>query len=460
MTRKPMNVRARLWRFSLFCLFLLGFFARSHAADAPKPKPNIIYILADDFGLPDIGCYGSAYKTPNLDKLAAGGTRFEFCFAAPLCAPSRAMGMFGRYGFRTGVTTNGQGGAATPQSEVCIAKVLKQVGYATAVAGKWSDLHYMVTREDAQKWGFDDFMIWGERWEENGEQTGRARYWGPDYNHNGKILRGDKKTFGPDLLHSFVVEFIRLHQAQPFFVYYPTPLIHYKLQRTPDSTGDKPDLHADNIAYLDKLVGKLVAELESLKLREKTLIVFAGDNGSTKGSHTVHGRPIHGKKGELNEGGSRVPLILNWPGTTPASKVSQDLVVLTDFFPTFTELAGGSLPSGVKIDGHSIAPQSLGQPGQPREWVYVQLANDRYVRNARWKLTQAGNLFDMKDAPWQEIPVSADTSDAEAQAARSRLQTVLADMLAQDPNRDSALKPASPPTTEKSPKKKKKKQTK
>ena len=190
---------------------LLAPLAALHAASTPRPatKPNIIYILADDFGLPDIGCYGSAYKTPHLDLLAAGGTRFEYCFAAPLCAPTRAMGMFGRYGFRTGVTDNGLGAAATPQSEVCIAKVLKQAGYATAVAGKWSDLEYLVTREDAAKWGFDEFMIWGERWEENGEQTGRARYWGPDYNHNGKILSGDKSKFGPDLLHGFVVDFIR-----------------------------------------------------------------------------------------------------------------------------------------------------------------------------------------------------------------------------------------------------------
>jgi len=444
----------------LLTALLLAPLAVSHAADTPKPvaKPNIIYILADDFGLPDIGCYGSVYKTPNLDTLAAGGMRFEYCYAAPLCAPTRAMGMFGRYGFRTGVADNGLGAAATPQSEVCIAKVLKQAGYATAVAGKWSDLHYLVTKEDARKWGFDEFMIWGERWEDDGGQTGRARYWGPDYNHNGKILSGDKKTFGPDLLHKFVVDFIRLRKDQPFFIYYPTPLIHYKLQRTPDSVEDKPDLHADNIAYLDKLVGKLVAELESLKLRDRTLIVFAGDNGSTKGAHTVHGRPIYGKKGELNEGGCRVPLIVNWPGTTPAGKVSKDLVSIADFFPTFIELAGAALPAGVKIDGHSFAPQALGQPGQPREWVYVQLRNDRYVRNAQWKLTQAGGFFDMKDAPWQEIPVSADTTDPEAKAARSRLQTVLDGILAQDPNKDSTAKRDTSPATEKPAKKKKKKQ--
>lgn len=439
----------------LTTLLLAAPLAGPHAADAPKP--NIIYILADDFGLPDIGCYGSVYKTPHLDALAAGGTRFEYCFAAPLCAPTRAMGMFGRYGFRTGVTDNGLGAAATPQGEVCIAKVLKRAGYATAVAGKWSDLEYLVTPEDAAKWGYDKFMIWGEKWEEDGGQTGRARYWGPDYNHNGKILSGDKETFGPDLLHDFVVDFIRLHQGGPFFIYYPTPLIHYKLQRTPDSVGKKPDLHADNIAYLDKLVGKLVAELDSLGLRDKTLIVFVGDNGSTKGAHTVHGRPIHGKKGELNEGGCRVPLIVNWPGTTPAGKVSGDLVSITDFFPTFTELAGATLPSGVTIDGHSFAPQALGRTGRPREWVYVQLRGDCYVRDARWKLTNAGGFFDMRDAPWQEIPVSADTSDPEAKAARARLQTALDGMLAQDPNRESEVKSDASSASEEPAKKRKEK---
>ena len=186
--------------------------------------------------------------------------------------------------------------------------------------------------------------------------------------------------------------------------------------------------------------------------------MFVGDNGSTKGSHTVHGRPIHGKKGELNEGGCRVPLILNWPGTTPAGKVCKDLVSITDFFPTFTELAGGTMPAGVTIDGRSIAPQALGRPGQPREWVYVQLRNDRYVREARWKLTQSGDFFDMKDAPWQEIPVPADTTDSEAKAARSRLQTALDGMLAQDPNKASTVNPATPPATEKPAKKKKQKQ--
>lgn len=425
----------------------------AQAAEAARSaRPNIIFILADDYGIAGMGCYGGVYRTPNLDSLAAGGTRFESCFSAPLCAPSRAMCMFGRYGFRTGVTDNGFGAAAAPQKEVCIAKVLKQAGYATAVAGKWTQLRYFDTKEDGQKWGFDEFLIWGIA-EEGG---GRERYWAPNYNHNGRYLSDAKDKFGPDLLHEFVVDFIRRHRDQPFFVYYPTPLIHGKLARTPDTVGDKSNLYADNIAYMDKLVGKLVAELESLKLRDKTLIVFTGDNGCV-GQQTVKGRPIDGKKGALKEGGSRVPLIVNWPGSTPAGKLSKDLVDFTDFFPTFAELATANLPAGVTLDGRSFAPQILGRSGQPRDWVYVQLNTDRYVRDAQWKFTKAGGFFDMKDAPWREIPVPSDTPDAGAKAARARLKSVLDGLLAQDPGQ-VATSPKDLKKQEKREKKRKRRQ--
>ena len=241
--------------------------AALYAVDAPKPaKPNIIFILADDYGIPGVGCYGGAYKTPNLDTLAAGGTRFERCFSAPLCAPSRALCMFGRYAFRTGVLDNGCGGAATPQKEVCIAKTMKTAGYATAVAGKWRQLQYFTTKEDGARWGWDEFMIWGVGGGDKGN-----RYWDPTYNKNGQPLAGAKDKFGPDLLHEFVVDFIRRHRDEPFFVYYPTTLIHGKLMRTPDSPASGSGVYADNIAYMDKLVGKLVAELDETEApREDT----------------------------------------------------------------------------------------------------------------------------------------------------------------------------------------------
>ena len=424
----------------------------SHAADARKP--NIIFILADDIGLPGFGCTGGIYKTPNIDALAAGGTRFEYCFAAPLCGPSRAMLMTGRYAFRTGVRDNGMGANATPEKDGCVAQLMKQAGYATAIAGKWRQLSHFTTKEDGAKWGFDEFLIWGAGEPEEGEgkaggkkkkdADGRKvkpdRYWNPDYNLNGHAAPNTEGKYGPDVLQDFVIDFVRRHKDEPFFVYYPTPLIHSPIVRTPDSqtksnakekgkgkSGGGPgldSLYADNIAYLDKLVGKIAAELDKLKLRENTLIVFTGDNGSVPVG-TVNGRPVDGHKATVLEGGSRVPLIANWPGTTPAGVVRKDLTDFTDLLPTFAALAGASLPTDRKIDGHSLAPQLRGEPGQPREWAYVHLRDERYVRSERWKLTGDGKLFDMKDAPYQQIPVPGDTADADAKVARAKLQAAL-----------------------------------
>jgi len=422
--------RQSLLRIALvFCWTLLG--ASLQAADS---KPNIIFILADDYGLPGVGCYGGQYKTPHLDALAASGIRFEACFAAPLCAVSRSMFVTGRYPFRTGVLDNSTGTVITPQKEVSIAKVLKQAGYATAVAGKWRQLSHFSSREDGRAWGFDEFMIWGVSF----DQDKGERYWEPRYNQNGEFLTDVKDKYGPDLLHNFAVDFIRRHRDGPFFLYYPMPLIHRPTLRTPDSapdTKDEPTLYRDNITYMDKLVGKLMAELDSLKLRQKTLIVFVGDNGDVEHG-TIRGRMVDGVKGSLSEGGSRVPLMVSWPGTTPSGKVSNDLVDFTDFFPTLAEIAGGRLPTGVTLDGHSFAAQIRGQLGKPRDWVYIQLYGERYVRGPRWKLNNAGEFFDMQDAPFREIPVLANGEDSQARAARHRLQGVLDNLLAQDEHKN------------------------
>jgi arylsulfatase A-like enzyme len=425
-------------RYSLFLCAAALFLAPPAAlcADAPKAsKPNIIFILSDDYGIPGVGCYGGAYKTPNLDALAAGGVRFEQCFSAPLCGPSRALCMFGRYAFRTGVLGNGDGAAATPQSEVCIAKTLKQAGYATAMAGKWSQLAYLETAEDGRAWGFDEFLRWSRS---EGE-----RYWNPALNKNGQDLPVKEDSYAPDMQNEFIIDFIRRHRDGPFFVYYPTPLIHGPILATPDSKEgprtkakgggkgkdrerptDQDPLYADNIAYLDKLVGQLVAALDEMKLREKTLIVFTGDNGSVPVG-TVHGRPIDGRKGTMLEGGSRVALICNWKGVTPPGRVVNDLVDFSDFYATFTELGGAKLPEGLEFDGRSFAPQLRGEKGNPRDWAYVQLGANWYVRNDRWKLTQSGELFDMSDAPHVQKPVAADAQTAEAKAARESLQKAL-----------------------------------
>jgi arylsulfatase A len=201
------------------------------------------------------------------------------------------------------------------------------------------------------------------------------------------------------------------------------------MERTPDSkpgTTDEKELYADNLAYMDKQVGQVVKELDRHKLREKTLIVFSGDNGTVaKFACSIGGRTIHGHKGQMQEGGSRVPLIANWKGVTPEGKVLKELIDFSDMYPTFAEVAGAPLPRNLTFDGHSFAPQLRGQAGKPHEWVYVQLGNRWYVRSQDWKLTRNGALFDMKNAPFVEKPADPDTKDAEALAGREKLQKVL-----------------------------------
>lgn len=392
-------------------------FATLNLLAADRPKPNILFILADDTGIDDYGCYGSDRfkgKTPNIDALAKSGLRFERCYAEPLCGPSRTTLMTGRYVFRNGAINNQITHATSFKNEPSLARMLKQAGYATGMAGKWRQMG-----DSPGDWGFDEFIT---------DPVAGGWYWKPNYTKNGKLVETGKDVYCPDVCLDFTKDFFKRHKDEPFYFYFPTHLVHGPILRTPDtkpgSTGQEA-LYDDNIAYLDKQVGELVAELEKLGLREKTLIVFSGDNGTAKRSGTIGGREIHGAKGSTLEGGSRVPLIANWPGVTAKGKVLRDLTDFTDFFPTFAEVAGARMPEGVKFDGHSFAPQLRGKNGEPRDWIFVQLGAKWYARNDGWKLNQSGELHDLSDAPFVEKPVTAENQSAAAKIARGKLQAVL-----------------------------------
>ena len=397
-----------------------GLLSAADQRTSPASKPNIILILSDDVGLGDIGCCGGPFKTPQIDSLAKGGTRFEYCYSTPLCGPSRCQLLTGRYPFRTGLINNNSHEAIQPSREIMIPTVMKKAGYVTASVGKWGQMCL-----GPGEWGFDEYIVF----------PGSGHYWGeqtPRYRVNGEQKTLAEGQYLPDLMHDFTVKFINRHKDQPFFLYYPMSHIHGPILRTPDSKpgADKDQLYRDNVEYMDKLVGKLIAELGRLHLREKTLILFAGDNGTARfgvAAATVNGRSISGQKGTMLEGGSRVPLLVNWPGVTPAGKVNHDLVDFSDFFATFAELGGAPLPQGVKLDSRSFAAQIKGQKGTPRDWVYVELNGRSYARNARFKLTKGGELFDLSEAPYKEVPVPDDTTDPAAMAARKQLQEVLKD---------------------------------
>lgn len=402
------------------------------AAIASPKKPNIIFILADDLGLDGLRCYGgNRAPTPNIDALARGGMRFETCYSTPLCGPSRAQLLTGRYPFRTGMIGNNTGDVMKPERETMLPTVMKRAGYVSASVGKWAQLPLQ-----PGDWGFDEYW----RFE------GSGKYWQNansklSYTVNGVVKPVPADRYIPDMMHEFLVDFIGRNRAKPFYIHYPMSHVHGKIMRTPDSAPDSQNFYNDNLAYMDKLVGQLVAELDRLGLRENTLIIFAGDNGTAQNfapTGRVNGKRINGQKASMQEGGSRVPLIANWPGTVPVG-INRDLVDFSDFLPTFAQLGGATLPQGVTVDGHSFAPQLKGQRGTPREWIYVELQGRRYVRDAKWKLNNEGELFDMTNAPFEEKLVASTSTDPGAITARRHLQGVLDDLVGKN---------APPPATD------------
>jgi arylsulfatase A len=394
------------------------------AAETPIQKPNIVFILADDLGIGSLSCYGADhFKTPNIDKLAANGIRFEHCYSAPLCGPARCLVMTGRYAFRTGMTQNYTGSLVKPENEIMMPKVLKQAGYITAQVGKWNQLPLQPS-----DWGFDEYLRF----------AGSGKYWNTQpqaktYTLNGKEVPLKDGEYLPDRMEAFAEDFINRHKDQPFYLYYPMSHVHAQILPTPDSAPsskrNREQLYVDNVAYMDKLVGKLMAYLDRLNLREKTLVIFTSDNGTTKVEApycTIHGKPLSGWKATMLEGGSLVPMIANWPGTTPAGQVSESLIAFVDFFPTFGELTGAPMPKGVTIDGTPFTGILRGETTNSlRDWIYVQLDRRWFDRELNWKLNEQGSLFDMRGAPFTEPLVSSTTQDTEAAAARQRLQTVL-----------------------------------
>ena len=408
-------------------------------------KPNIVYILADDLGFAELGCNGAdKYKTPNIDALANAGVRFTRFYTVPLCGPSRALILTGRYGFRSGAVT--QDACKTiirtgEKAEVMIPTVLKKAGYASALIGKWGQL---TPSGDPSDWGFDhelyykgSGMYWNSKVAKPMSEGGEVRGDPDTYVLDGKTVSVKDDEYIPDLLHKDATAWMEAQKGRPFFLYYSLSQVHGEILPTPDSApapkGESNNqraqrLLADNIAYMDKLVGKLVAELDRLKLRDNTVIVFMGDNGSTKSAAvdaTIGGRRIEGEKGSMKEGGGLVPFFATWPGVMASGKVNANVSDASDLLPTFAEIAGAPLPTGRVIDGRSLVSQFKGDTKSPRTWAFCQLSNNFYVREVGWKLDQSGTLYDMKDAPFKEVAVAADTKDEAAVAARARLSAAL-----------------------------------
>jgi arylsulfatase A len=392
---------------------------------AAEVRPNIILILADDFGYECVGANGgNSYPTPALDKLAATGVRFEHCYVQPLCTPTRAQLMTGVYNVRNYITF----GALDPKLKT-FANLFKEAGYATCMAGKWQLGRVL----DLPKiFGFDEACLW--------QHTRRPpRYANPGLEINGVEKDFKNGDYGPDLVNDYAMDFITRHKDKLFLLYYSMMLTHAPYQPTPDSADWDPKAEGERVnqarkhfgemtTYMDKLIGKLVDRVDELGLRDRTLILFLGDNGTGRGTSSQMGsHTVIGGKGSTTAEGMRVPLIANWPGRTAAGKVVGDLVDSTDFLPTICDAAGLTPPAG--IDGRSFFPQLRGQVGRPRDWAYCWYSPrgeppQEFTFNQRYKLTRDGRLLEFGyDAG--DKPVDRSQLSTAAKAAVKRLEAGL-----------------------------------
>lgn len=396
------------------------------------PGPNIVFILADDLGRDWLSCYGSSHATPNLDRLAESGVRFNTCWATPLCTPTRMMLLTGQYPWRSGWIAHHDvprwGGVGfDPDKFTCIARVLKQAGYATAIAGKWQINDLRADGEIMRRHGFDEHCLWTGV--EKGNKASDRRYWDAFLQTN-----GERKThaggFGPDITQAFVMDFIARNKERPFFVYYPMIAVHAPNEPTPLNKGNAPRgeaaLYAGMVTYMDHQVGQLMKYLDDLKVAEKTIIVFAGDNGSSTPG-TLNQRKMPAGKAKTTDLGVHVPLIVRAPMLARQGRVSEALIDFTDFFPTLCEAAGAPPPG--KLDGQSFVAvlKDAAQDTRHREWIFSQLGANRTVRDRRWKLDSDGSFYDIAQDPVQATDLSHNY-EPEILAARQRLGIVLQSM--------------------------------
>ena len=324
-------------------------------------------ILADDVGREVLGCYGgTSYATPRIDELAASGIRFQHFYTMPVCHPTRVCLLTGQYPFRLGHPEWGTFPRDAEQRT--LPAVLKHAGYATAIAGKWQlallkdDLH------QPNRMGFGEYCLYG--WHEG------PWYYQPHIWQNGKLRTDVRDRYGPDIICENVIDFITRNKSRPFFAFYSMELCHAETndldKPAPVGPNGRYDNYAEMVGKMDERVGRVVAALDRLGIRENTLILFLADNGTPvrnlinaegdkyvyeKVSSKLGDRDIPGGKATLTDWGTRVPLLVSWPGTINAGQVSDTLVDVSDILPTLCDVAGATLPENVKLDGQSLTTQ-------------------------------------------------------------------------------------------------------
>lgn len=430
-----------LWVAATTCVAAPG--ARPHSA-----KPNFIFILADDLGYGDLGCYGQQWiRTPCLDRMAREGLRFTHCYAgSPVCAPSRNVLMTGQHTGHARIRDNSArvGGVIEEFSErqrrvplaeedVTVAEVLKTAGYVTGATGKWG-LGEPATPGVPNRQGFDEWFGYLN-------QNHAADYYTPYLWKNQTRYElpgnrdGRKQQYTHDLFTDFALDFIRRHRERPFFLYLAYTIPHDRLE-VPDrgAYANKPwpeaaRVYAAMVSRLDRDVGRVLDLLKELNLDRCTVVFFSSDNGAPErpwGDLFGSLAGFRGKKGELYEGGIRVPMLVRWPGKVPAGRVSDAVWYFADVLPTLAALAAVNSPP---CDGRDISPLLLGRsdtlPDRFLYWEYPKRGLNQAVRWRDWKAVRPAGaegfeLYDLARDPAERHNAAAAHPDVLA-----RIETFL-----------------------------------
>lgn len=406
---------------------------QAQAAQSPRTgKPSIVVILADDLGYADLGCQGCTdIPTPNIDTLATNGVRFTNGYANhPVCAPTRAGLMSGRYQHRFGFEFNpgpqqsAPDNFGLPRDETTLAERLKGLGYATGMVGKWHIGFKEGLRPHER--GFDYHF---------GFLGGARPYW-PDAKDCDTLVRNgqpvaDEKEYLTDAFAREAADFIERSKETPFFLYLAFNAVHSPLQtpetyekRFPNIADPKRRTYAGMLTAMDDAVGRVLAKLREHKLEENTLVCFYSDNGGPTPQTTSRNDPLRGYKGQVFEGGIRVPFLIQWKGTVPAGQVYAPMVMGFDVHATALAAAGGAMPTDKPLDGVDLIPYVTGKKdGLPHERLFWRSGEQHAARVGDWKLLQSkegpAQLFNLKDDIGESHDLSADEPERlrELQAA-------------------------------------------
>ena len=402
-------------------------------------RPNVILIMADDLGYETIGVNGgSSYQTPEIDRLASNGIRFEHCYAQPLCTPTRVQLMTGIYNVRNYVRF----GLLEP-GQTTFGHLFKEAGYSTCIVGKWQLGKDPASPQNA---GFDNHCLWQVS-EGRVDSTGRdTRFSKPVLELDGKLITYADTDYGPEVVSQYGLDFIEKCQkdGKPFLMYYPMILTHCPFSPTPASpewnSSDTTTMSykgearyfEDMVAQMDQIVGGILSKLEELGIQNNTLVIFTGDNGTdVPVVSTMNGREIAGAKGKSTDAGTRVPLIVQWPDVVKPLSINKDLIDFSDFLPTISEAANIDVES-LDLDGHSFLPQLHGEKGNSREWIYSWYSRSGevdkarvFARNHRFKLYDSGEFYEVP-ADYEELyPLDTASLDSSTKKVHQQLSEVL-----------------------------------